>query len=221
MALATVVAWLETIETPALLIDIGSTTTDLTSLDQGRVVARGRTDTERLVTQELLYAGVRRTPLCALATELPFRGQNTGLAAELFATTLDIYLTIGEVPEAQSDLATADGRPATIGRARDRLARMVGADRDGFTSDDAWVLSQTIDQMLVARIEAAARRSCLPTIGHPHMVVVAGSGEFLARRVASRLVDETKIVSLSQLWGSAASDAACAHAVVRLAKELG
>ena len=39
---------------------------------RGKVAARGRSDTERLQTGELVYAGVRRTPLCALATELPF-----------------------------------------------------------------------------------------------------------------------------------------------------
>ena len=48
-----------------LLIDIGSTTTDLIPLDQGKVVVQGRTDTERLRTGELVYAGIRRTPICA------------------------------------------------------------------------------------------------------------------------------------------------------------
>ena len=52
-----------------LLIDIGTTTTDLIPLDRGKVAARGRSDTERLQTGELVYAGVRRTPVCALATE--------------------------------------------------------------------------------------------------------------------------------------------------------
>src|SRR5438445_198069 len=82
-------------EGPALLIDIGSTTTDLIPMDRGTVAARGRSDTERLQAGELVYAGIRRTPLCALATELPFRGIPTGLAAELFASTLDVYLTLG------------------------------------------------------------------------------------------------------------------------------
>jgi (4-(4-[2-(gamma-L-glutamylamino)ethyl]phenoxymethyl)furan-2-yl)methanamine synthase len=56
--------------------------------------------------------GVRRTPVCALATELPFRGHPTGLAAELFAATLDVYLTLGEIAPNSKDLSTANGRPA-------------------------------------------------------------------------------------------------------------
>ncbi len=91
-----------------LLIDIGSTTTDLIPLDRGQVVARGRSDTERLQTGELVYAGVRRTPVCALATELPLRGITTGLAAEIFASTLDVYLTLGDI-ESNAE-RSVDGR---------------------------------------------------------------------------------------------------------------
>src|SRR5262249_47274816 len=46
---------------PAALVDIGSTTTDVVPLHDGRPVPRGRTDRERLRCQELVYTGVRRT----------------------------------------------------------------------------------------------------------------------------------------------------------------
>src|SRR5207302_1770736 len=108
---------------PGVLIDIGSTTSDLIPLSDGRARPLGLTDTDRLRTGELVYAGVRRTPVCALAGQLPFRGVTTGLAAELFATTLDVYLTLGEVSADSSDRATADGRPATPEAAIARLAR--------------------------------------------------------------------------------------------------
>ena len=41
------------------------TSSDLIPLDAGRVAAMGRTDTERLQNGELVYAGVRRTPISA------------------------------------------------------------------------------------------------------------------------------------------------------------
>src|SRR5262249_24868818 len=69
---------------PALLIDVGSTTTDIVPLLDGRPVPQGRTDPERLDCGELVYTGIRRTPICALL------GGN--IAAEVFATTLDAYL---------------------------------------------------------------------------------------------------------------------------------
>ncbi len=204
----------------ALLIDIGTTTTDLIPLDQGSVVARGRSDTERLQLGELVYAGVRRTPVCALATELPFRGVPTGLAAELFASTLDVYLTLGDIASNPLDLSTADGRPSTADAARDRLARMVGADRDGFSTDDALIFSQASDTRLLDRLEQAVERACRPTIGWPNAAVIAGSGDFLARRLALRLIaHDGPVISLKEAWGEVASAAGCAFALVQLASE--
>ena len=51
---------------PALLIDVGSTTTDIVALQDGRPMPIARTDPERLHSGELVYTGVRRTPLCAI-----------------------------------------------------------------------------------------------------------------------------------------------------------
>ncbi len=207
-------------EGPSLLIDIGSTTADLIPMADGRARAIGRTDTVRLATGELVYAGVRRTPVCALATELRLRGVATGVAAELFASTLDVYLTLGDTPPDPNDLSTADGRPATREAARDRLARMVGADRDGFSPDDALALARSADEALLARLESAARRACDASVGPARAVVVAGSGEFLARRLAHRLIGpDAPIVSLRDAWGPVTSIAAPAHALVILARE--
>ena len=112
LALATIAARLVG-QGGGLLIDVGSTTTDIIPLIDGNPAPRGRTDTERLGSGELVYTGVRRTPVCALADRLPFGGVPTGLAAELFATTHDVYLTLGALPEKPDDTDTADGRPAT------------------------------------------------------------------------------------------------------------
>jgi probable H4MPT-linked C1 transfer pathway protein len=177
-------------ERKALLIDIGSTTTDLIPLERANVASLGRSDTERLRTGELVYTGVRRTPVCALATELPFRGQPTGLAAELFATTLDVFLMLGEIDPDPFETSTADGRPATIECARDRLARMVAADRDGFSEDDAIDLARAAAESLLRRLESCAYRVCQNTIGKPDVVVASGAGEFLGRRLARSVLGE-------------------------------
>jgi probable H4MPT-linked C1 transfer pathway protein len=204
----------------AILIDIGSTTTDLSPLSHGAVAVRGRTDTERLQTGELIYAGARRTPIHALARELPFRGVPTGLAAELFATTLDVYLVLGDIDPNPADLSTADGRPATVDAARDRLARMVCADRQVFSPEDARDFAHAVDRGLTKRLVRAANGACRATIGHPAAAVIAGSGTFLATRVARQVIrDGGSIVQLSEVWGPAASAAGCAYAVVRLAVE--
>jgi probable H4MPT-linked C1 transfer pathway protein len=219
LALATLAARLVPDRT-GLLIDIGTTTTDLIPLAAGSVGARGRSDTERLQNGELVYAGVRRTPVCALATELPLRGIPTGLAAEIFASTLDVYLTLGDIESNPADLSTADGRPATALAARDRLARMVCADIDTVAEADALALAQAADRCLIDRLVLAAERSCRPMIGRPVTAVVAGSGEFLARRLALSVIQPGgTILSLKEAWGPVASSAGCAYALVELAKE--
>lgn len=203
-----------------LLIDVGSTTTDLIPWRSSEVAvpAEARTDLGRLQSGALVYAGVRRTPVCALASTLPYRGRPTALMAELFATTLDVYLTLGALPPDPFDRSTGDGGPMTLEAALDRLARMVGLDRDDFTPEDAFTLAEATDSALMDRLVAAANRVWLDEMGdRPATVVVAGSGEFLARRVAERvLAPGGSIVSLAQAWGTEASTSACAHALVRL-----
>jgi probable H4MPT-linked C1 transfer pathway protein len=219
-ALAILAARLVT-EHRGILIDVGSTTTDLIPLDRGSAAARGQSDIERLRAGELVYAGVRRTPVCALATELLLRnGEPVGLAGELFATTLDVFLTLGDLDPDPLDLATADGRPASIDAARDRLARMVCADRESFSAADALALAKSAQESLIQRLVVAAERACRGTIGSPEVAVVAGSGEFLARRLATAILGPDRpILSMADAWGCAGSTAGCARALLRLAAE--
>lgn len=219
LALATVAAR-DLPEGNGLLIDIGTTTTDLIPIRDGKPVARGRTDTARLQTGELVYVGVRRTPICALATELPVDGVPTGLTAELFASTLDVFLVLGDIPGDPRDLSTADGRSATVEAARGRLARMVGADREGFSPAVAVAFAEAAREALLDRLEQAARRALSPITDRPEGAIVAGSGTFLARRLADRMVEPGRpIIDLAERWGAAASSAGCAHALAILAAE--
>ncbi len=220
LALAT---WAARLAPSGLLIDIGSTTTDLIPVRDGLPTPSGRTDTERLRSGELVYVGVKRTPICAIAAALPHRGSMTGLAAELFATTRDVYLTLDDLAEDPRDLDTSDGRPATKAASRDRLARMVGADREGFSEADALAYARHADASLMDRLVDSAMRVSRDRLGdRPRVVVISGSGEFLARRLAERIIAPGgSIVSLSELWGRGASDCACAYALMLLAGETG
>ncbi len=213
LALSTVAAEVAG-EGHGILIDVGSTTSDLIPLKDGQPVPAGRTDTERLQSGELVYVGVRRTPICALAPSLPVRGRATRLAAELFATTLDVFLTLGAIPEDPTDLDTADGRPATRACARARLARMVGADRDGFSEEDAHEFALAARREILERLTPSMRT----TVNlRPTTAIVSGSGEFLAHALAERIVGlEGRVLSLATHWGPAASAAACAYALLRL-----
>jgi probable H4MPT-linked C1 transfer pathway protein len=194
-----------------LLIDIGSTTTDLIPLRDGTPIPRGRTDTERLQSGELVYTGVKRTPVCALVQE--------AVPAEVFATTLDVYLVLGAVPEEDSS-DTADGRPATRVHAHARLARMLGGDAETCTCAQTLELAQAAAARQLELLRAGLERAVAHLGGNPESVVIAGSGEVLAQRLLSELrVPRCEIVSLSERLGPELSSAACAYAVAVLAQE--
>jgi probable H4MPT-linked C1 transfer pathway protein len=196
----------------ALLLDVGSTTTDIIPLEGGRPTPRGLTDPARLASGELVYTGVRRTPLCALL--------GMEAAAECFATTLDVYLMLGDVAENPDNCDAADGRPATRAGAHARLARMLCSDAESFTAQDALALARRAAyrqvEAIAARVSDVLARLQTP----PGGVIVAGSGEFLARRVLQRLaLPTTRVISLSAQLGTEISTAACAYAVAHLAAQ--
>jgi probable H4MPT-linked C1 transfer pathway protein len=199
---------------PAILIDIGTTTTDIVPLVNGKPVPRGRTDPDRLRNCELVYRGWRRTPLCV------HMGDG---AAELFATTLDIYLVMGMVPENPGDCDTADGKPATRAAAHRRLARMMCADLETSTPKEREELATILNLRVVTNL-AMSVSVVLEKLPSPCRTVIAsGSGEFLIPMIfrcptAPELTDVIGI-SLAQQLGKDVSAAACAHAVAVLCAE--
>jgi probable H4MPT-linked C1 transfer pathway protein len=202
-----------------LLIDIGSTTCDIIPFVDGREAALGRTDPERLVSGELVYTGVIRSPVCAVTSSLPWRGERCPTAQELFATTRDAYLLLGELPEDPQATDTADGRPATRTAAHDRLARAICADRDMFGAGDALAAANAIRAAQVELIAAAVRRVVARLPAEPGTIVLAGEGEFLALQVVNLLKLSGEVISLTEKLGPTVSRCAPAHALAVLANE--
>ncbi|HVQ16738.1 MAG TPA: hydantoinase/oxoprolinase family protein, partial [Vicinamibacterales bacterium] len=114
----------------ALLVDIGTTTTDLVPIVGGQVAAVGHTDPERLMSAELLYTGAVRTPAEAIASYVPLGDGLAGVSAEGFALAGDVHVWRGDLDPADYTCPTPDGRPITREFAGERLARVVCADRD-------------------------------------------------------------------------------------------
>jgi (4-(4-[2-(gamma-L-glutamylamino)ethyl]phenoxymethyl)furan-2-yl)methanamine synthase len=112
----------------ALFIDIGSTTTDIIAVTGSGPVPSGTTDAERLETGELVYTGVTRTSLMAIADEAPFGGRRQRLMAENFATTADLYRLTGELAPEDDSYPASDGRSKDPDDCRARIARMFGRD---------------------------------------------------------------------------------------------
>jgi (4-(4-[2-(gamma-L-glutamylamino)ethyl]phenoxymethyl)furan-2-yl)methanamine synthase len=204
---------------PALLVDLGSTTADIIPLNPSGPIATGLNDPERLASRELVYTGVERTPLCALVRSLPWQGVDCPVAAELFATTADAYLMLGELPEEPENCDTADGRPRTWPHALARLARMVCTDADSFTAEDACQAAATVRETQLELLQAAVDKVVTRLGAPPKTVITSGHGEFLLRHLLARLPWQADVLSLTEELGPAVSRCAPAHALAVLACE--
>ncbi len=167
-----------------LLVDVGSTTTDLIAFGGGRVPTTSRSDADRLASGELVYHGLVRTPLCALAAAVPWRGRTLNVMNEFFATTADVYRLTGELEPAHDQHPAADGGAKDEAATQARLARMIGLDAaDGSAGEwlgfaGAWRQAQA--GTLRAQLAKVARRHAL---GEDAVAVAAGCGAFLVKEL--------------------------------------
>lgn len=204
----------------ALFIDAGSTTVDVIPLEEGQAASVGRTDTERLLSGELVYAGVERTPLFALNRVFRYRGRECPVAAELFATTADAYLLLGRLTEDATNCDTANGKPRTRVETIRRLARTFCADELEFQESDALDLAEQVQRRQTNLIADAVRRVTHRLNGRVQTVILAGHGGFLVRQALETLkMTDVPLVDFAETIGPEASRAASAYALARLAEE--
>jgi (4-(4-[2-(gamma-L-glutamylamino)ethyl]phenoxymethyl)furan-2-yl)methanamine synthase len=208
-----------------LFVDAGTTTTDIIPLKAGLPAARGYTDAKRLAEGELIYAGVVRTPVMAMARGVPFKGRAQRIAAERFATMADVWRLAGELPCDADPYPTPDLRGKSAEESAARLARMLGRDLGDAELSDWIVVARYLAELQLAEIEAAASalilreglRSEAPVIG-------AGCGRFIASRVAQRLGrahrDFGDLINSAQEAREMAARSAPAVAVALLAETL-
>lgn len=216
-----------------VLVDIGSTTTDVIEFAEARVVPAGYTDGERLARGSLVYTGVVRTPVCAVAERAPFNGGWHTLTAELFATMADVYRLCDELP-AHADLHdTADGRGKSQAESAGRLARMIGYDADPceigpwqqlagyFARKQRERIADAMALLLSGSGPADSERTA--NRPSPCALVGAGAGRFIARRLATELghpyVDISEIFEVDEERSQAVSTCAPAAAVALLAHQ--
>ena len=170
----------------ALLVDVGSTTADIIPIVDGRVAATGHDDLGRLLAGELVYTGVLRTNLAAIAPRVPVPGGWCPVSSEYFAISADVHLVLGHLTPEAYDCPTPDGRPATAEFARERIARLVCSDVEQLDAGVIDAIAAHLHGEQLRVLEEAARR-VQRTLAPDAPVVLAGSGAFLGREVAARL----------------------------------
>jgi probable H4MPT-linked C1 transfer pathway protein len=171
-----------------VLIDIGSTTTDLIAFRNGRVLGAGsRTDAHRLASGELVYHGVVRTPLCALGPRIAWQGAELNVMNEFFATTADVYRLTRELDPAHDLHPSADNAPKDLPATRRRLARMIGLDARDASPDDWLAFARAWRARQVDELGSQLRRvTATHGLAAGAVALSAGCGDFLVADVAAR-----------------------------------
>ncbi|MBI4665021.1 MAG: hypothetical protein HY751_01290 [Nitrospinae bacterium] len=108
-----------------VIVDIGSTTTDILPIFGGKPAVRGKTDLERLAHGELLYTGYLRTPARAVLPEITVGRKILNLCPEFFAVVGDAHIYLGQIRARDYTITTPDRGAKTKKGAGKRLARLV------------------------------------------------------------------------------------------------
>jgi len=191
----------------SLLVDLGSTTTDIIPLS-GMDPLLGLTDLSRLQRGYLVYTGLLRTTVPALIREVVLRGEPTPVCPEYFAISADVHLVLSHITEEQYTVDTPDGKGKDRSSALRRLARVVCADLEEIGEEGACAVARTF---WTAQCELLARAVMGATAtGAPPQVLCAGIGAGLLSGLfgGRNLADELGL----------ASDALPAFAVREVAK---
>ena len=162
----------------ALLVDMGSTTTDIIPLGKFERL-KGMTDLRRLQGGCLLYTGLLRTTVAAMLSFVTIQGKRTPVSAEHFAIAADVHLILGHINPAEYMVPTPDGKPTTREASLRRLARVVCADMEE--------IGGSIAVESIARQVWEAQRTGIGRALEA-MKKTSGSGELICAGIGSSLL---------------------------------
>ena len=190
-----------------IVVDVGSTTTSIIPVINGKIAAEGRTDLEKLQNGELVYSGSLRTNVAAIVNGIPVRGMIARVSSELFAQSGDVHLLLDNIKE-EYTAETCDGRGKTRREAMARLARVVCADIDMLNEQEITAMSKFVYDRQVEQITGGLKQvyeRIKPSIQEKIVVVVTGLGRnFLAKKAAEK-AGFKKIIDMKKYLGAEAA----------------
>ncbi len=143
------------IEENCIMIDTGSTTTDIIPIKDGSECAKGRSDLERLKTGELVYSATLRTNLAAIVDKVPLGNETVRVSSELFAATADIHMVLGNITEEDYSCSTPDGAGKSKDECMRRISRVICGDMDMLSQTDIETIAKHIYDKQVEKVAEA------------------------------------------------------------------
>ena len=162
-----------------ILVDIGSTTSDIIPIKNKEIISKDVSDYQRLKSNELIYLGVLRTPIQAVE-------KKKNLINENFANLSDVYRVLNKIPSTFDLLPTLDSKTKNKHDSARRIARIFGKDykKTHFLKwkKTASQIEKKQKKILKKSINKIKKRNFskeIPIIG-------AGVGEFLLKNIFKR-----------------------------------
>jgi len=192
-----------------ILVDMGSTTTDIIPIIDGKILAE-KTDLTRLMNNQLVYVGALRTPLSFLTDTVKFRGCETNISSEYFSITGDINLILGKIDREDYTCDTPDGAPVDRVSCMRRIARILCSDLEEIDEDEVLEISlqlyRKLLDMIRYNVDQVSERYGIRSI------VITGLGE----RILKEALDGYSILSIGEKYGKEVSLSTPSFAVAKL-----
>ena len=164
-----------------LIIDIGSTTTDL--IYKNIDVEENINDHLRLINNTLLYAGVIRTPISMLLNKVSYFSKSIPLVNEVFSTTGDVFNLTNDINFEKLDYLGADNLEYSKENSFKRLARSIGLDYQKEMQSEIIKISHMIKKELANIIFKKIKLLYGDELKNITMSSI-GEGSFLAKHLA-------------------------------------
>jgi probable H4MPT-linked C1 transfer pathway protein len=151
----------------SLLVDFGSTTTDIIPLC-GLDPLKGMTDLSRLQQGYLVYTGLLRTTVPALIRSVTLRGIPTPVCPEYFACSGDVHSVLGHIGEEEYTAETPDRKGRDRTSCLRRLSRAVCADVEEIGEEGALAVAgafwQAQRSLICRSVQQVKERAGAPQI---------------------------------------------------------
>lgn len=166
-----------------VLIDIGSTTTDI--IYKNMSVKDNVSDYQRLCNNTLVYVGVVRTPLSMLIDSVNYRNNLSPLINEVYATTGDIFNITKDIDFTNSHYRGADGKSFTRENSLIRLGRNIGFDYN--PNDEKYLveISKKIKREIIKKIFSCLTNRLDIKLNNS-IISSVGEGNFLVKELCEK-----------------------------------